>query len=105
MQAHKHAPEIIFGRHDYAFDQVQQFFAGLAGVPADDLVTLIDTNEAQIEQGGVDLRSYIAPGDGHTVLGRPEFYTETVEGVLLVDWVTDLVRRQPQPDVHCETCR
>ena len=32
VQAYKHDPEIIFGRHDYAFDQVQQFFAGLAGI-------------------------------------------------------------------------
>ena len=71
---------------------------------ADDLVTLIDKNETQIEQGGVDLRSYIAPGNSHTVLSRPEFYTETVEGVPLVDWVTDLVRRQPDLDVHCTDC-
>jgi Pectinacetylesterase len=104
VQAHKHDPDIIFGRHDYAFDAVQQFFAGLAGVAADDLVTLIDKNETQIEAGGVDLRSYISPGDSHTVLSRPEFYTETVEGVPLVDWVSDLIRRQPDLDVHCTDC-
>jgi hypothetical protein len=105
VQAHKHDPEIIFGRHDYAFDQVQEFFASLAGIPADDLVSLIDKNETQIEAGGVDLRSYISPGDSHTVLSRPEFYTETVEGVLLVDWVSDLIRREPDLDVHCTDCR
>jgi Pectinacetylesterase len=105
IQAHKHDPDIIFGRHDYAFDQVQQFFAGLAGIAADDLVTLIDKNETQIEAGGVDLRSYISPGDSHTVLSKPDFYTETVEGVPLVDWVSDLVRRQPDLDVHCTDCK
>jgi len=104
VQAHKHAPEIIFGRHDYAFDRVQQFFASLAGIPADDLVSLIDANEIQIEAGGVDLRSYISPGDSHTILGKPEFYTETVEGVPLVDWVSALIRRQPDLDVHCTDC-
>jgi hypothetical protein len=104
VQAGKHDPEIIFGRHDYAFDMVQQFFAGLAGFAADDLVALIDRNETQIEQGGVDLRSYIAPGDAHTVLSSPTFYTENVEGVPLVDWVSDLVRRQPDLDVHCTDC-
>ena len=105
IQAHKHDPNIIFGRHDYAFDQVQQFFAGLAGIAADDLVTLIDKNETQIEAAGVDLRSYIAPGDSHTVLSKPDFYTETVNGVPLVEWVSDLVRRTPQPDVHCTDCK
>jgi hypothetical protein len=104
IQAHKHDPEIIFGRHDYAFDGVQTFFAGLAGFAADDLVSLIDKNETQIEQSGVDLRSYIAPGNSHTVLSSPKFYTETVEGVLLVDWVSDLIRRQPDLDVHCTDC-
>jgi hypothetical protein len=104
VQAHNHDPDIIFGRHDYAFDAVQQLFAGLAGIPADNLVALIDANEAEIEKGGVDLRSYIAPGKSHTVLSRPEFYTETVEGVPLVDWVSDLVRRQPDLDVHCTDC-
>jgi pectinacetylesterase len=105
IQAHKHDPDIIFARHDYAFDRVQTFFAGLAGIDANDLVTLIDKNETQIEQGGVDLRSYISPGNSHTVLSKPEFYTETVEGVPLVDWVTDLVRRQPDLDVHCTDCK
>ena len=104
VQAHKHDPQIIFGRHDYAFDFVQSFFATLAGIPADDLVSLIDKNETQIEQAGVDLRSYISPGKSHTVLSKPQFYTETVEGVPLVDWVSDLVRRQPDLDVHCTDC-
>ncbi len=104
VQAYKHDPDIVFGRHDYAFDRVQSFFAGLAGIDANDLVTLIDRNETQIEAAGVDLRSYIAPGQGHTVLGSPAFYTETVEGVPLVDWVSDLIRRQPHPDVHCTQC-
>lgn len=104
IQAFKHDPDIIFGRHDYAFDRVQAFFTGLAGVNANDLVTLIDKNETQIEQSGVDLRSYISPGNSHTVLEKPDFYTETVAGVPLVDWVSDLIRRQPDPDVHCTVC-
>ena len=104
IQAGKHDPEIIFGRHDYAFDFVQTIFSTLLGYPSSDLVTAIDANETEIERGGVDLHSYIAPGQGHTVLSRPEFYTETVEGVRLVDWVSDLIRRQPDLDVHCTDC-
>jgi hypothetical protein len=105
IQANKHAPDILFARHDYAFDAVQTIFAKLAGLPSDNLVSLIDGNTAIIEQGGVDLHSYVAPGTTHTVLSRPDFYTETVEGVPFVDWVTDLVKRQPGPDVHCTTCQ
>ena len=104
VQAGKHDPGIIFGRHDYAFDFVQQIFTALVGYQATDLLSIIDANETQIEQGGVDLHSYIAPGQGHTVLSSATFYTETVEGVRLVDWVSDLVSRQPDLDVHCTDC-
>ena len=104
VRAGKHDPDIIFGRHDYAFDIVQTIFGALIGFPTNDLVSVIDANETQIEKGGVDLRSYIAPGMSHTVLSKPDFYTETVEGVPLVDWVSDLVRRQPDLDVHCTDC-
>jgi len=105
IQANKHAPDIIFARHDYAFDAVQTTFSKLAGLPSDNLVSLIDGNTAIIEQGGVDLHSYVAPGTSHTVLSRPGFYTETVEGVAFVDWVTDIIRRQPGRDVHCTICK
>lgn len=106
VQAGKHDPTITFARHDYAFDHTQTSFAALAGIAADDLVTLIDTNEQQIEASGIDLFSYIAPGDAHTVLHTNGFYTETVNGTLLVDWVTDLLTAQPIADVHCSgTCK
>jgi hypothetical protein len=104
IKAGTHDPDITFARHDYAFDQTQSFFAGLAGIPADDLVSLIDQNETQVEAGGVTLWSYITPGDSHTVLHTDNFYTETVEGVLLVDWVTALVSGEPVDDVHCTVC-
>jgi len=104
VQAGKHAPDIVFARHDYAFDRTQVFFAQLAGIPADDLVSLIDENEQQIEASGVEFFSYISPGDSHTVLSRPEFYTETQNGTSLLDWVTALVNGQPITDVHCTVC-
>lgn len=101
IQANKHAPGIVFARHDYAYDKTQAFFSSLAGISADNLVELIDKNEAQIEAGGVDLFSYISPSDNHTVIGSPGFYTETQNGVSLLDWVTALVNGDPVQDNHC----
>lgn len=100
-----HAPRVRFGRFDHAFDQVQAQYGALAGVPGDELVTLIDTNEKQIEDAGVQVASYVAPGDLHTVVGADSFYTIEVEGVRLVDWLTKLIDDpEPPPDVHCVTC-
>lgn len=104
IRAGAHDPDITFARHDFAFDETQTFFAGLAGIPADDLVALIDQNEAQVEASGVTLLSYISPGDDHTILGKDEFYTHSVNGVLLVEWVTALLAGDPIDDVHCSVC-
>ncbi|MFM7252287.1 MAG: pectin acetylesterase-family hydrolase [Ilumatobacteraceae bacterium] len=104
VQAAAHAPDIVFARHDFAFDETQVFFAGLAGIPADDLVQLIDRNETQVEAGGMSLWSFISPGDEHTILHRADFYTHEVEGVRLVDWVRALLAGEPVVDVHCVEC-
>ena len=104
VQAYLHDTDIVFARHDYAFDHTQVFFAGLAGIPADDLVSLIDSNETQIEASGVALWSFISPGDSHTLLHKPEFYTETVNGVMFVDWVWALLGGDEMADVHCTEC-
>jgi hypothetical protein len=105
VQAGKHDPAIVFGRHDYAYDATQSSFSALAGVPADDLQSFIDSNEKLVEDQGIDLHTYVAPGTDHTVVQKPAFYTEEVDGTKLVDWVTQLLGDDPPPDVHCTQCR
>lgn len=105
IQAGEHAPDITFARHDYAYDRVQALFSALAGAAPADLLAAIDGNEVQIEATGVDLLSYIAAGEGHTVLSSDGFYSEAVDGQPFADWVRGLVANQPIADVHCTTCR
>jgi hypothetical protein len=64
----RHAPDVTFSRFDFAYDDAQAFYGALVGVAADDLVSLMDSIEADIEAAGVPLASYTAPGDDHTVL-------------------------------------
>jgi hypothetical protein len=104
IQSGRHDPKIVFARHDYAYDEHQQIWYPIAGVPANDLLSLVDRNETQIERAGVNLLSYIAPGGEHTVLTEERFYTETVNGQPLVDWLTRLIAREPVDDVHCKAC-
>jgi hypothetical protein len=104
IQSGRHEPEIVFARHDYAYDENQEYRLPLAGIPVQDLLLLIDANESYIEGAGVDLSSYIAPGDEHTVLTDGRFYTEEVNGRSLVDWVTRLIAGEPVDDVHCTNC-
>jgi hypothetical protein len=99
-----HAPQITFARFDYAHDAVQSFYTELVGIAADDMETLIDGNAAAIEAAGVPVASYVAPGEAHTILGAPEFYTLTVGDVPFIDWLTRLVAGETPPDVHCLDC-
>ena len=104
VQAGRHDPEIVFARHDYAYDENQASWYPYLGVDVGDLLSRIDANETQIEGAGVNLLSYVAPGDEHTVLGDEGFYTEEVNGVALVDWVGALIVGEPLDDVHCDRC-
>jgi hypothetical protein len=63
----------------------------LIGLDPSKLLAAIDANEAAIEEGGVVLRSYTAPGHGHGILEWPRFYEMKVNGEKLVDSVTRLI--------------
>jgi hypothetical protein len=104
IQSGRHDPDIVFGRLDYAYDETQESLYPLVGASAEDLMARIDANESRIEGAGIDLLSYIAPGDEHVVLADGPFYTEEVNGVKLVDWVTRMIEGKPVTDVHCTSC-
>jgi hypothetical protein len=105
IQSGRHNPDIVFSRLDYAYDETQAGWFDVLGIRAGDLRSRIDANETQIEGGGVNIHSYIAPGYEHVVLSDGPFYTETVNGEKLVDWVTKLIQGEPVDDVHCTECR
>ena len=94
LSGHSH-PGVVFARFDYAADAQQARWKDLAGV---DLVAPA-INEAAIEQAGVNIASYTAPGDDHVILSNDRFYSETVHGERLVDWVDDLINHRPVVDV------
>lgn len=104
IQSGTQHPEITFARFDHAFDGVQAQFAALAGIAADDVVSLIDQTETEIEAAGVPVASYVAPGTTHTILGSNDFYSMDVAGVRLVDFVATLVGGGVPADVHCVEC-
>jgi Pectinacetylesterase len=101
----QHHPDIVFARHDYAYDGRQAAWYPWVDIPVGDLLSRIDANENQIEGSGVNLRSYTAPGDEHTTLSEDRFYTETVNGQTLVAWVAGLIHGEPVDDVRCTECR
>ena len=102
--AARHDPEIVFARVDYAYDERQAVWYPLLDIAVGDLLERHAANEAAIEAAGVNLHSYIAPGDDHAVLSDGLFYTEEVSGRPLVDWVAGVVAGDPVDDVRCTDC-
>jgi hypothetical protein len=65
------------------------------------------------KQSAPNYRSYVAAGTNHTLLGRPEFYTENSTGVSFLDWLNAMVGNQggtkghgavPWENVMCFDC-
>lgn len=101
-QAGRHDPRLVLARFDYAFDP--NAASELTPWSTGSLLATIDANEAAIEAAGVRLHSYTVPGADHQLFERDKFYTITVNGVRLVDWLEDLIGARAPADVHCTRC-
>ena len=104
IQAGLHDPEIVVARFDFAYDRSAAEGAEASGQDPSELLAVIDANEAAIEDAGVALHSYTAPGRDHGIFEWPTFYEVEVNGEKFVDWVTRLIEGEPIDDVHCEDC-
>jgi hypothetical protein len=104
IAAAKRHPAVLFAEYDAAEDSVQKRFLAMGGSNADTLLDLLRANHADIRAEVDNFRVYIAGGDSHTILARPEFYSFHVGGVRIRDWVAALARFEPVDDVTCGTC-
>ena len=102
--ANRH-PDIMFAQYDTAEDVTQKRFLAIEDAEPASLLVNIQANQADIRKEVSNFRSYIAGGDLHTILGRPEFYSYQVNGTSLRDWVAALVNGEAITDVHCSDCR
>jgi hypothetical protein len=98
-------PKVTFAEYDTAEDSVQLRFLELGGNDAKLLQPLLEANQADIRAAAPNFRSYIAGGDVHTILARPEFYTYHVGGKRVRDWVAALAAGEPVDDIKCADCK
>lgn len=102
--AAKRYPNILFAEYDAAEDAVQKRFLAMGGRDTPSLRELLLANHADIRAEVDNFRAYVAGGDSHTVLARPEFYTFQVGGRRIRDWVADLAAFEDVENVTCEKC-
>jgi hypothetical protein len=105
IAAAKNAPNVRFAQFDTAEDSVQLRFLALGGNEAPKLQPLLEANHDDIRAAAPsNFRVYVAGGDLHTILARPEFYTYHVGGKRVRDWVAALVAGESVEDVRCTEC-
>ena len=98
LRAH---PDVTFARFNHASDNVQEAFYRAVGGDAADFAGRLRAVEERLKELP-NYRSYLACGGDHCALPREEFYSLTVAGTPLRDWVSDLAAGK---DVDCPTCR
>ncbi len=97
-------PDITMATYNTANDSTQNLFLAVLGAGSMPLLERIQLNNADIAAAVPNFASYIAGGTLHTILRMPEFYTYAVEGVRVVDWVTNLANGEPVDSVACTDC-
>jgi hypothetical protein len=97
-------PQVAFAAYDAAEDRVQKRFLALSGNEPGSLLDLLQANQDDIRAKISNYHSYIAGGDSHTILMRPEFYTYHVDGVRIRDWVAAHAAGETVEDVRCGEC-
>ena len=95
---------IKFARYDNANDFTIRYFNGLLDNPPFDYNEQVRITENEIEEAGVDISGFIAPGDAHTALINSRFYELEVEGHSFLEWFTSFVEGGQPDDVHCTEC-
>jgi hypothetical protein len=90
---------IAFAEINSADDTTQAFFLHATDASSPPVRVLLARNYAELKGAVPAFRSYTMPGPLHTIIERREFYTTTVDGVSLRDWVDALLNGAPSRDV------
>lgn len=97
-------PNLTLAQYNAVEDETQLLFLHATDTTVARLAPLLAQNLADVHAGVPGFRAYTAPGKVHTILTRPEFYTLTVNGVRLRDWVAERVAGKRVSDVTCDGC-
>lgn len=97
-------PNIRFARYDTAEDAAQKGFLAMRGGPDRSMLPSLLANNDDIRAAAPSFRAFVAGGELHTILARPEFYAVRAGEVRLRDWVALLARRENVRDVRCGEC-
>lgn len=98
-----HHPLATFAQFNALEDATQVYFYGLtrgdgAATPAE-WSQQMQASLATIRRDNANFASYLAPGSAHCIVNTPAFYTTSVNGVRVADWIARLGTARPPTSV------
>ncbi len=97
-------PQVRFAQLDTAEDETQRRFLTMGGSTTATLLPLLKANQADIRAAVPNFVSFIAGGELHVLLPRPDFYSYHVGGQSVRDWVDGLANGARIMNVSCLAC-
>jgi len=99
------ASRVRFAQINSDVDSIQVRFLKLNGIKDPDLPAFLGENLGEIRDHAPSFRSYTAPGAMHTFTTSKRFYTTSVDGIRIRDWVADLIAGKAVKNVGDELLR
>lgn len=93
--AARSSSRITFAEINSAQDSTQAFYLRATDRSSPTVPVLLAQNYATIQRAVPAFRSYTVPGVTHTIIPRAQFYTTSVDGIRLRDWVDALINGAP----------
>lgn len=99
-----HYKNHVFSQYNTAFDKTQVLFfrAMGGGKNPEEWSTNMRASIQKIVDASTNFRSYIAAGDKHCIIPYPEVYKYEVNGVKLIDWISDMINDKDVKTLSCK---
>jgi hypothetical protein len=97
--------DYTYSQYTTAFDDNQHFYYDAMG--GGDVFEWSELMYSSIESAASQAENfqyYIAPGVQHCIIPYENFYTISSDGVLLVDWIQDMVNGEDVGSIECADC-
>ncbi len=96
-------PEQWMSQYNTTFDENQYFYYQvMGGGTVEEWSEQMLTSISEIEKRAPNFSAFIAPGEQHCIVPYANFYTVQSDGVLLVDWLTQMLGKGGVESVKCQ---
>jgi Pectinacetylesterase len=96
-------PDQWLSQYNTTFDENQFFYYSvMGGGSVEEWSQQMQDSIAEIEKRSPNFAAFIAPGEQHCIVPYDNFYTVQADGVLLVDWLAQMLADGSVDSVKCQ---